>query len=89
MTAKFGEKMRDQVEDRLKFYESGEAPKRNVDVMAAVIKELREEGGPDAWAAPAGEAPATGKKAKKEKKGACRARLAAPSRTSVRRHHAR
>jgi nucleolar protein 56 len=28
VTSKFGEKMRDQVEDRLKFYESGEAPKR-------------------------------------------------------------
>lgn len=36
----YGEKLREQVEDRLKFYETGEAPKRNIDVMEAVSREL-------------------------------------------------
>eukprot|EP00762_Andalucia_godoyi_P000782 ANDGO_03763.mRNA.1 Nucleolar protein 56 len=35
----FGETLRTQVEDRLRFYETGEAPKKNVDVMhAAQVK---------------------------------------------------
>lgn len=29
----FGEKLREQVEDRLKFYETGEKPRTNADVM--------------------------------------------------------
>lgn len=29
----YGNSLRQQVEDRLKFYESGEAPRKNVDVM--------------------------------------------------------
>lgn len=29
----FGEKLRDQIEERLKFYETGEVPRKNVDVM--------------------------------------------------------
>lgn len=29
----FGEKLREQVEERLKFYESGDVPRKNVDVM--------------------------------------------------------
>jgi hypothetical protein len=71
VTSKFGERMRDQVEDRLKFYESGEAPKRNVDVMAAVVAELAAESGGDAWAAGgAGAGGPSAKKAKKDKKGA-------------------
>ncbi|CAH1782823.1 unnamed protein product [Owenia fusiformis] len=32
-SAIFGEHLKDQVEDRLKFYETGEAPKKNIDVM--------------------------------------------------------
>jgi sRNA-binding protein len=31
--------MREQVEERLKFYESGEAPRKNVDVMKEAISE--------------------------------------------------
>lgn len=32
-TSIYGNSLRQQVEDRLKFYESGEAPRKNVDVM--------------------------------------------------------
>ena len=39
-TTKFGERMRDQVEQRLAFYESGAAPARNADVMRKVVEEL-------------------------------------------------
>jgi nucleolar protein 56 len=37
----YGEKLREQVEERLKFYETGAAPRRNVDVMAEVAKMLK------------------------------------------------
>jgi len=37
----YGEKLRDQVEERLKFYETGQAPRRNIDVMEQVSKELK------------------------------------------------
>lgn len=36
----FGDKMHEQVEERLKFYESGEAPRKNVDVMKEAISEV-------------------------------------------------
>ena len=39
-TAIFGNHLRDQVEDRLKFYETGEAPKKNVDVMKIAVDEV-------------------------------------------------
>ena len=42
-TNKFGEAMREQVEERLKFYESGEAPRRNADVMESVMKDINTE----------------------------------------------
>jgi len=32
--------MRDQVEERLAFYESGKKPARNADVMSGVAKEM-------------------------------------------------
>jgi len=35
----FGEHLKEQVEDRLKFYETGDAPKKNIDVMKAAIEE--------------------------------------------------
>ena len=35
-TAAYGESLREQVEDRLDFYETGKVPKKNVDVMLAV-----------------------------------------------------
>lgn len=38
-TSVYGEFLRQQVEDRLKFYETGEAPKKNVDVMHEAMLE--------------------------------------------------
>ena len=35
----FGVKLREQVEERLKFYETGDAPRKNIDVMREAIKE--------------------------------------------------
>ncbi|XP_014614427.1 PREDICTED: nucleolar protein 56 [Polistes canadensis] len=37
----FGEKLRQQVEDRLKFYETGEIPKKNIDVMQEALEEVQ------------------------------------------------
>lgn len=37
-TSIFGEHLKDQVEDRLKFYETGDAPKKNLDVMKEAIE---------------------------------------------------
>jgi nucleolar protein 56 len=42
----YGEKLRDQVEERLKFYETGAAPRRNLDVMEEVARQLK-AGRPD------------------------------------------
>lgn len=39
----FGKKLRDQVEERLKFYENGSAPRKNLDVMKEAMKEAAEE----------------------------------------------
>ena len=36
----YGQKLRDQVEERLKFYETGQAPRKNLDVMQEVAREL-------------------------------------------------
>ncbi|XP_070550227.1 nucleolar protein 56-like, partial [Ptychodera flava] len=41
-TSVFGEKLREQVEDRLKFYETGEAPRKNVDVMKEAVSAAAE-----------------------------------------------
>ncbi|KAF7663692.1 hypothetical protein LDENG_00203800 [Lucifuga dentata] len=38
-TSVFGDKLREQVEERLSFYETGEAPRKNVDVMKEAVKE--------------------------------------------------
>jgi len=40
-TSIFGEKLREQVEERLKFYESGEVPRKNVDVIQEALNESR------------------------------------------------
>lgn len=40
-TNAFGEQLRDQVEERLKFYDTGETPRKNIDVMTAVAEKLR------------------------------------------------
>lgn len=37
----FGSKLREQVEDRLKFYESGDIPRKNVDVMHEALTEAQ------------------------------------------------
>lgn len=37
----YGQKLRDQVEERLKFYETGAAPKKNIDCMEEVARHLR------------------------------------------------
>merc|ERR1740117_919426 len=39
----YGEKLREQVEQRLRFYDTGETCKKNVDAMKEVIDELRTE----------------------------------------------
>eukprot|EP00051_Salpingoeca_urceolata_P026753 m.478497 g.478497 ORF g.478497 m.478497 type:complete len:555 (-) comp21153_c0_seq1:138-1802(-) len=41
--SKFGDVLRDQVEERLNFYETGEAPRKNLDVMREVIATLPQQ----------------------------------------------
>ncbi|XP_062409573.1 nucleolar protein 56 [Sardina pilchardus] len=41
-TSVFGDKLRDQVEERLSFYETGDAPRKNVEVMKEAVKEAGE-----------------------------------------------
>ena len=43
-TAKIGESLRDQVEERLKFVANGAKPRKNKDAMEAVLSELKSEG---------------------------------------------
>lgn len=56
----YGEKLRQQVEDRLKFYETGDIPKKNIDVMKEALEE--------ATATQKVEAETPKKKKKKDKK---------------------
>jgi len=42
-TTVFGSKLKEQVEDRLKFYETGDLPRKNVEVMAEAVEEAAEE----------------------------------------------
>lgn len=42
-TSLYGESLRQQVEDRLKFYESGEQPKKNIDVMKEAMDLVAKE----------------------------------------------
>lgn len=44
-TAVFGETLKQQVEDRLKFYESGEIPRKNIEVMKEAIETASKEAG--------------------------------------------
>jgi len=66
-TSAYGEQLRDQVEERLKFYDTGDAPRKNIDVMSAVAASLK---GGDASAAktPSSDGAKKEKSAKKEKK---------------------
>ncbi len=61
----YGEKLREQVEERLKFYETGAAPRRNIDVMQDVAKQLKVDDDSDEEMA---EVKTPSKKEKKEKK---------------------
>merc|ERR1711934_1015238 len=63
-TDKYGKMMRDQVEERLAFYSDGKAPRKNIDVMREVKKQLEEEEGASGDA----EDEAPKKKKKKEKR---------------------
>ena len=58
-TTKFGTKLKEQVEDRLKFYETGDAPQTNADAMKEVLDSLTPE-----------ERGATGKKRKRSSSSA-------------------
>ncbi|XP_010465064.1 PREDICTED: nucleolar protein 56-like [Camelina sativa] len=42
-TTAFGEKLREQVEERLEFYDKGVAPRKNVDVMKEVLENLEKK----------------------------------------------
>lgn len=42
LTNVFGEKLRQQVEDRLKYYETGEIPRKNIDVMKEAVEEAQQ-----------------------------------------------
>ncbi|XP_066959473.1 nucleolar protein 56 isoform X2 [Macrobrachium rosenbergii] len=42
LTSVYGEKLKEQVEERLKFYESGDIPRKNVEVMAEALSEHNE-----------------------------------------------
>ena len=44
-TRVYGEKLREQVEERLQFYETGQAPRRNLDVMQEAAKLVQQQGG--------------------------------------------
>lgn len=63
----YGEKLRDQVEERLKFYETGAAPRKNIDVMTEVARHLAAGKG-DASDEEMEDVEKSAKKAKKEKK---------------------
>merc|ERR1711992_233869 len=39
----FGSKLKEQVEDRLKFFETGEIPKKNLDVMTEAMEAIKKE----------------------------------------------
>lgn len=43
-TTAFGEKLREQVEERLDFYDKGVAPRKNIDVMKAAIESTQGKG---------------------------------------------
>lgn len=93
----FGEKMKEQVEERLRFYEEGVAPKKNVDAMRAAIDSLKGDAAPEAEAEggkkkkkkreaeaePAEEDAAEGKKKKKKKKAAAEEEEVAPVKTKA------
>jgi len=63
----YGEKLREQVEERLKFYETGAAPRKNIDIMEEIRRNLDAAGGGNKDDEMDTETPKK-KKSKKEKK---------------------
>lgn len=59
----YGDSLKQQVEDRLKFYESGETPRKNIEVMKEAMGLAALEAPP-----PAADTNGTGASAKKKKK---------------------
>ena len=64
----YGEKLREQVEERLKFYETGAAPRKNIDVMTEVAKQIASAKGDDIDASMDEGDDDSGEKKKKKKK---------------------
>lgn len=48
-TSVFGDKLREQVEERLAFYETGEPPRKNLEVMKEAVVEVRLRGDMRGW----------------------------------------
>ncbi|KAG5056802.1 hypothetical protein AAZX31_05G044500 [Glycine max] len=69
-TTVFGEKLREQVEERLDFYDKGVAPRKNIDVMQAAIESAENKDTEMETEAPA---EVSGKKTKKKKQKAAAA----------------
>lgn len=67
-TTLFGEKLKDQVEERLAFYDKGTAPRKNIAMMQEVIAEIGPQAGGGGKRKATDSATATPKKSKKEKK---------------------
>tara|TARA_X000000368_G_C22866606_1_gene638956 strand:- start:62 stop:640 length:579 start_codon:yes stop_codon:yes gene_type:complete len=66
-TTLFGEKLKDQVEERLAFYDKGTAPRKNIAMMQEVIAEIGPQAGGGDKKRKAADA-STPKKQKKDKK---------------------
>merc|ERR1712083_553626 len=64
----FGEKLKDQVEERLLFLTEGTKPRKNIEVMQEAIKEVKKRKKKKAKAAPEGADADAGEKKKKKKK---------------------
>jgi len=67
-TSAYGLKLKEQVEERLRFYETGAAPRKNIDVMAEVAKHLKAGKDGDEEMEDVATTPKKSKKEKKEKK---------------------
>ncbi|KAK9090163.1 hypothetical protein Sjap_023340 [Stephania japonica] len=66
-TTVFGEKLREQVEERLDFYDKGVAPRKNLDVMKAALESAQNQDGEMDIDDETAEAPSTKSKKKKSK----------------------
>ncbi|EPS72848.1 hypothetical protein M569_01909, partial [Genlisea aurea] len=64
----FGEKLREQVEERLEFYDKGVAPRKNIDVMLSALKTIEAKESSDAAEKEPATTTTTSEKKKKEKR---------------------